>query len=50
LVVGQPWPAITELFSEHAAFLAPILNSAQLALLHPARQGDQQEEERVPQL
>ena len=43
LIVVQAKSLAAELFPEHSIFLPQILNCVQLALVHPARQGDQHE-------
>jgi hypothetical protein len=50
LTVGEPQSSSAELFSQNAILLAQIVNCVQLALVHPARQGDQQETEGVQAL
>jgi hypothetical protein len=50
LIVVQAKSRAAEVFPEHSIFLPQLLNCVQLALVHPARQGDQQETERVQAL
>ena len=50
MIVVQARSLAAELFPEDSIFLAQILNCVQLALVHPARQGDQQEADRVQEL
>src|SRR5262252_9501925 len=47
LVVIEAYPPAAELLSKNAILLAKVINDLQLALVHPAGDGDQQESEWV---
>src|SRR5947209_13199462 len=47
LVVIEPQPAIHELLAQHPVLLTQILNDLLLVLIHPSRNSEQQELERI---